>query len=321
MNRSWPVCVPLVLCVSTALFLTSLEVRGQEAPAQPSFAEQVSVSWVLVPVIVEGRRGPITDLESADFELFVDGTPTPIGSFESGSDLPFSLFFLQDLSGSMELVGRLDSSRRVLDYFLDRARSGDRFALFSFAGERVTLSVPLTADVKELKAAAAAWEPYGTTALHDAIAWLPRFIVDRPSTRRAVLLLSDGLDNASSITASAARHQVRASEIPVYVIGLETGSPYEFTASGDKRNRYADVMNLLAHLTGGRYHSVATTEDLDAAAATILEDLRHQYILGFPTGGDGGSALRSIEVRVKRKKAQVSHRRGYEGPPPIGRRP
>lgn len=288
----------------------------QDPPADHSFAERLSVDYVLVPVVVKGNKGPLHDLEQKAFELLVDGLEVPIESFEAGN-APATLFFLQDLSGSMELVGRLRSSRRALGYFLDRAQPGDRFAMITFAGRRVTTSVPLTDDVGRMREAAREWRPYGITALHDAVAVLPELVVDRPSSRRAVLLVSDGLDNASDVSPGLARDRIRTSEIPVYVLGLETGSPYEIDTEGRKRYRYADVMNLLAHLTGGRYYSASDTHQLDAASAAILEELRHQYILGFSTGGGGPAAAREIEVRVRRRHAEVAHRRGYHGREPL----
>lgn len=291
--------------------------HSQEEPAKQRFSERVSVAYILVPVVVKGPRGTLDDLERRAFELFVDGVRTEIESFESGGDSPFSLFFLQDLSGSMALVGKLRSSRHILNCFLDSAGPGDRFALFSFAGKRVDRSVPLTHETQRLREVARAWRGYGTTALHDAIAWLPNIIVESPSTRRAILLVSDGLDNASEVGPKEARERIRASEVPVYVIGLGTGSPFEITRLGKKRYRYADVMNLLAHLTGGSYHSASDHAELDAACASVLEDLRHQYILGFSAAGPGDSAPRSIEVRVKRKNVQVLHRRSYSGRPPM----
>lgn len=307
--------------IATALAMAAIAARApaQESPVGRHFSEEVSVAHVLVPVVVMGPKGPVDDLGRDDFELFVDGEAVPIESFESGSDLPVTLFFLQDLSGSMELLGKLDSSRRILGHFLDGAEAGDRFGLVTFAGRAADRSVLLTAEVDELRQAALDWKPYGTTALHDAIGWLPRLVVERDSTRRAVLLVSDGLDNASSIDPGEARDRMRATEVPVYVIGLETGSPFEITANGEKRYRYADVMNLLAHLTGGRYYSVFDRAQLDEACAAILEDLRHQYILGFSAGGPGEPEARSIEVRVKARNAEISYRHGYHGRPPVDR--
>lgn len=298
------------------LIATPLSGGGPQEPAsQGAFTEQVSVDYVLVPVVVTGSRGPVQDLERDAFELLVDGQPATIESFETG-DTPVTLFFLQDLSGSMELVGKLRSSRRVLKFFLDRAGPGDRFAMITFAGRKVNTVVPLTANARQMRDAARGWRAYGITALHDAVALLPDLVLDQPSARRAVVLVSDGLDNASDIEASEARDRIRASEIPVYVVGLDTGSPFELDSKGRKRYRYADVMNLLAHLTGGRYYSVLDTNELDLASSAILEELRHQYILGFSTGGSGEAAARNIEVRVRRKQVEVAYRRGYLGQPP-----
>lgn len=289
------------------------------APAQQSppgsFTEEVSVAYVLVPVVVEGPHGPLEGLRPQDFELLVDGREIPVESFESG-DAPVTLFFLQDLSGSMDLAGRLQASKQVLNHFLERVTPGDRFAMFTFAGNQVREAVPLTAEVDRLRRAAWSWRPYGKTALHDAVALLPDFVVDSPSSRRAVLLVSDGLDNASAIDPIEARRRIRASEIPVYVIGLETGNPYDLTTSGEKIYRFADVLNLLASLTGGSYHSVSGSLELEAACGSILDELRHQYILGFSTAGRGEPATRTIEVRVRKGDAEVSHRESYQGQPP-----
>ena len=309
-------CLPFVLLALAG----GGAARPQELPGEQSFADQVSVDYVLVPVVAQGRKGPVRDLLQDDFELLVDGAPVVIESFETG-DTPVTLFFLQDLSGSMELVGKLRSSLRVLDHFLGQSKPGDRFAMITFAGRSVETVVPLTDDVSLMRDAARHWRAYGMTALHDAVALLPDLVVERPSARRAVLLISDGLDNASGIESGEARDRIRASEIPVYVIGLDTGNPFELDSQGKKRYRYADVMNLLAHLTGGRYYSASDRGEVDRASSAILEELRHQYILGFSTGGGGDSTPHDIEVRVRQRNVEISHRRSYLGQPPIERRP
>ena len=79
--------------------------------------------------------------------------------------------------------------------------------------------------------------------------------------------------------------------------------------------RYADVLSLLAVTTGGRYYPIANHEDLQKALAAILDDLRHQYVLGFSTG-DGPARQRSLKVEVKAGDRTVLFRRGYKGPPP-----
>ncbi len=309
-----------VVALAALLGPGSPHAAAQEPASEQSFGEELSVDYVLVPVVVDVNGRPVRNLERDAFELLVDGESVPIESFETGNT-PATLFFLQDLSGSMALVDKLAWSRRIVDFFLDRAQAGDQFALITFAGREVETVVPLTADRNLLRSAVRDWRGYGTTALHDAVGLLPDLVVEQPSSRRAVLLVSDGFDNASDLSAVEARARIRESELPVYVIGLDTGSPYEIDADGDKLYRYADVMNLLAHLTGGSYYSASDADQLDTAAAAILQELRHQYILGFSSGGAGPSGPRDIEVRVRRRHAEVAHRRGYFGRSPLPRTP
>lgn len=274
------------------------------------YEDRVDVEWVLVPAVVHKDSRYVRGLEARDFELTVDGRPVAIDSFEASDDAPISLIHLQDLSGSMALDGRLAASREALRCFLERSRPGDEIALASFAGGRVGVEVPFTADVSVLGEAMGAWRAYGTTALHDAVAWLPDVTVRDRGTRRAAVLITDGADNASALEPAAARALVRRARLPVYVLGLSTGSPFKLDPEGRKLHRYADVLNLLAHQTGGRYYSIQG--EADAVCEAIDEELRSQYVLGFATG-TGQIGYRSIRVTVPGRKVEVLHRRGYNG--------
>ncbi len=299
------------------------------ATAQSSaFQDRVDVEWVLVPAVVRevsskaGKRTPagfVRGLEAKSFELTVDGQPVAIESFEARADAPVSLLHLQDLSGSMALDGRLEASRRVLGCLLDHSQPGDEFALAGFAGGRLRVEVPFTADGEALEEAMAAWRGYGTTALHDAVAWLPGVTIRDSGVKRAALLITDGADNASNLSAAEARELVRQARLPVYVLGLGTGSPFDLDSEGRKLHRYADVLNLLAHLTGGRYYSVM--DDADAVCSAIDQELRSQYVLGFATGGTGAIRYRSLAVRVPGRRVEVLHRQGYSGRLPAAPRP
>ncbi len=287
-----------------------------------AFRERVEVEWVLVPVVVrkvtpKGGKGDfVRGLEKRDFELTVDGEPVAIESFEARADAPVSLIHLQDLSGSMALDGKLETSRRALGCLLDHSRLGDRFALASFAGGKVFLEVPFTADSSVIAEAMADWRGYGTTGLHDAVAWLPEIAVREVGVKRAALLITDGTDNASVLSAAKARELVRQARLPVYVLGLETGSPFELDPAGGKLYRHADMLNLLAHLTGGRYYSIE--QDASAVCAAIDQELRSQYVLGFQAGGAGAARYRALEVRVRGRRIEVLHRQGYTGRLPAG---
>lgn len=289
-----------------------------EAPQEPaSFAEEVSVAWILVPVIVRSKKGYVLDLEREDFELRVDGRPVAFQDFERRGEAPWSLVFLQDLSGSMATGGRLQASQEAVRFFLTRARPGDEFAVASFAGQTTAVDVPFTEQLAPVAEAVAAWEAYGRTALHDAVAWLPEISGESRNVKRAAVLITDGADNASAMTAAEARELVRRAELPVYVIGLESGDPYALDPNGEKVYRYADVLNLLASLTGGRYFPVSGPDDVKEACAAIAEEMRYQYVLGFDTRGSGPSAFRTISVTVpERQGLKIQARKGYRGTPP-----
>jgi len=297
---------------------TAQKQTAQKPPEPPpaSFGEEVSVGYVLVPVVVRsGSGGYVKNLGQKDFHLLVDGRPAAIESFEQRADAPASVAVFQDLSGSMQNGGKLELSRDVVRYFLDQAKPGDELALATFASGNIQVEVPFTENISTLRQAVNLWEAYGTTALHDAVAFMPELSSEGHKPKRFAILITDGVDNASQITPEKAREIVRQAQLPVYVIGLDSGNPFELNSEGKKVYRYADVLNLLAISTGGRYYSISNQEELHKALAGILDDLRHQYVLGFATG-EGQSRQRSLQVEVKAGDRTVLFRRGYKGPPP-----
>lgn len=298
------------------LLLVAVPLWGQEE-ATPVFEEEVSVGYVLVPLVVRSGAGYADRLDEDDFRLLVDGKPVKFDSFERRADAPASIVFLQDLSGSMEGTS-LQASQQAVQFFLDKSLKGDEFAIATFAGGAGgggQVEVPYTSEMSVLRESVASWKAWGMTALHDAIAWVPNISAEGRNPKRFAVLITDGIDNASKFTPEQAREIVRQAQLPVYVIGLGTGNPYELSDTGDKIYRYADVLNLLASVSGGRYYAIANLEELQEALAAIHNDLRHQYVLGFATG-EGQSRLRDVKVEVKSGGRTVLFRRGYKGPPP-----
>jgi VWFA-related protein len=287
--------------------------RLQAGGAQ--FTDKVQVGLVLVPVVVRKRAGYADHLDRKDFTLIVDGRPVAIDSFERRADAPCSLVVLQDLSGSMATEGKLDQSREAVRFFLQHALPGDEFAVATFASGTGEVEVPFTSDTGVVASAIGMWRGWGTTALHDAVAWIPEISLDSRNPKRFALVITDGVDNASRLSPEQARDLVRAAQVPVYVLGLGAGSPYELGAQNEKIYRYADVLNLLAATTGGRYYSISSFHELRAALQAIADDLRHEYVLGFATG-EGRSSYRKLHVEVRGGEQAVVFRRGYQGPPP-----
>ncbi len=283
--------------------------------SETGFGDEISVGYVLVPVVVRGPGGFSDKLEPDDFTLRVDGEVIAIDSFESGSLAPIGILFLQDLSGSMGIGPKLERSRALVECVLRRQRPGDEFAVASFSNQRLFVEVPFPGSEEAIRELLAGWEGYGRTALHDAVAWLPDLVHSRASPRRAVLLVTDGVDNASLIRPAKARDMIRQAEVPVHVIGLETGSPFRLAPDGEKLHRLADTLNLIGWATGGGYHPVESGDDVEGACMAIVESLRHQYVLGFSTATEGPIAKRDIEVALagRRTNLDIRFRHSYQG--------
>lgn len=315
--------LPLVLCGAPA--------PGQEQdPTEgvATFGEEVSISWVLVPVVVRSRRGHVEGLDRGDFRLLVDGRETTIQELDLGAEVPLSVVYLQDLSGSMANAGKLDASRRAFSALLERmtpaAPSGgaDQVALATFAGDRLRIDVPFTDSVATLRESLSLWEGYGTTALHDAVSLLPDISEEGRSGRRVAVLVTDGLDNASALSPDEAVRIVREARLPVYVIGLSAAGRGDADGNGEEAYLYADLLEGLAERTGGRYFEVSDEEAAVEAMAALVSDLRHRYVLAVTTAGDAPPAYHEIRVEVRLPyRHTLTHRKGYYGGPPLDGEP
>ncbi|MCB1056000.1 MAG: VWA domain-containing protein, partial [Acidobacteria bacterium] len=246
---------------STTEALAELQ-DGPQPPTANGFGESLDVRWVLVPVLVRSPKGYVEDLEKKDFRLFVDGKRVPIASFETGTDAPVSVVYLQDLSGSMANGGKLETSRRLFHSFLDRSKPSDEYTVATFGNGQIEVQVPRTSDFFLLRRSSPKWQPRGTTALHDAVAWLPDLGTQSLNAKRVAILVTDGADNASTLSGEQARDLVRQAELPVYVLGMAAASVPGKVAEIHEQQRLLAVLRLLAFQTGGRYASVTPADDL-----------------------------------------------------------
>ena len=290
-----------------------------EAPTDHSvtgFSDQISVAWVLVPVVVRSKSGYVEGLARDDFHVWVDGRQVAIESFDSSADARVSLIFLQDLSGSMATGGKLEASRAALRDLVGAERTGDELALASFAGGRLAVDVPFTGDRQVFAEAMADWTAYGTTAIHDAVAWIPEISVEGRHPKRAVVLITDGVDNASELAPEAARLAVENARLPVYVFGLgDHGDPLRPEADGGV-DTYAQVLGRLAAASGGRYFPISDPADIRDGVATLLQDLRAQYVLGFPAAAAEDRRYRRLRVATDGRGREAVFRIGYTGGAP-----
>lgn len=305
-----------VLACAAAVLLLALPAFAQSVVAPMS--ETVSVGYVMIPFTVLGDHGrPITDLRNTEVDLMVDGSPVHSDMFEKSQNAPVSFTILLDGSGSMALAGKMDSARAAIGALIAHRRPGDDFALYVFAESQAVEVTPFTENPADITRALAKVTPYGKTAFFDALATMPERSHLGRNPSRAIILLSDGIDNASSLTRGALAQRLQGISVPIYSLGL-----HEPAQQVDSRKRPREdlsdigLLNEVATLTGGKLYLGNTPQQIAEAVSHIEDDLRAQYLIGFAPTGKGGVKYRTISLKLTGRARAVRVRAGYLGTEP-----
>jgi Ca-activated chloride channel family protein len=299
-----------------AAFLLALPALAQSVIAPMS--ESVSVGYVMIPFTVLGDHGrPITDLRDAEVKLTVDGSPVRSDMFEKSQNAPVSFTILLDGSGSMALAGKMDSAFAAIGALIGHRRPGDDFALYVFAESQAVEVAPFTENPNDITRALGKVKPYGKTAFFDALATMPERSKLGRNPSRAIILLSDGIDNASSLTRAQLAQQLQGISVPIYSLGLREP---EHPVDNRKRPRedLSDIglLNEVATLTGGKLYLGNTPQQIADAVSHIEDDLRAQYLIGFAPTGKGAVKYRTISLKLTGRARAVRVRAGYLGTEP-----
>lgn len=288
----------------------------------PKTSASVAVGYVLVPFVVTDRKGrPVRDLRRQDVTLLSDGEPVSLDLFERSDDAPVSFTILLDGSGSMGLVGKMEGARAAIRTLLDARLPGDDFALHVFSEGTMREVVPFTEDAGRIRSAVDAVRPWGTTAFYDALARMPDKSLTGRNGSRAIVLLTDGLDNASAITEPDLEAILEAIDVPVYPLGIRSSGVPLAPAPGESPEKLLNlqVLGHVARLSGGRLAIVSDPAELAGALDRILRDLRAQYLLGFAPTGAGPVRYRKLSIRIAGPSRPVRMRAGYRGTDPPAR--
>lgn len=297
-----------------ALLLLATTLSAQD------FSEQVSVSYVMVPFSVLGSKGvPITDLAAKEVSLLVDGRKVATDLFERSMNAPVSWTILLDGSGSMGLAGKMEAAKAAINALTARRREGDDFALYSFdSNGHVSELVPFTENPAAITRAVDVVKPWGKTAFFDALAQMPERSELGRNPSRAIILLSDGIDNASKLTRADVEKTMEGVSIPVYAFGLrepaEQDTKKVIPISEEMSN--IDLLEELASASGGRLFVGNRPEILASAMDGIEKVLRAQYLIGFPPTGKGAVKYRRISLELAGRVRSVRVRAGYRGTEP-----
>ena len=286
----------------------ALALAWQTGAAQAPPVFHAESRLVVVDVTVRDEAGGTrSGLDQAAFTVFEDGTRQPIAIF-MGENVPVSLGIVIDNSGSMR-----DRRAKVEAAALAFARASnplDELFVVNFA-DKARVDVPFTNDAAALEAGIGRADAIGGTAMRDAIDLAATYLLQRAKRDRKVLLLiTDGHDNASEISAQRVRTQAEHNAVAIYAIGL----PHE---NGSAAGRARRELDELTEATGGVSRHVASLDEAAAAAVDLALQIRQQYTLAFsPANRRLDGSFRKIRVVVKAPgHVTVRSRDGYFATP------
>ncbi len=298
---------------AVAIGLLAVSAAGQ------SYKSGVDV--VRVDALVTDDNRPLVNLKAADFELRDNGVPQSVtdASLES---LPLAVVFVLDTSGSV--AGRkMQNLGSAVDGIVKALRNEDRAGLVTFS-HRVWERVPIGTDFSALQTVIHGTEASGGTSLHDAV-YAGLALSTGQDSRPLVIVFSDGLDNASWLTAEAVERTARRSGAVVYGVAVAARIRADvmwlpgnrrpmaiYTGRPEYLPGQTAFLDAIASTTGGRVLRADTTENLPKAFDEILREFRTRYVLAYSPHGVESTGWHTIDVRVKGRRAEVKARKGYQ---------
>ena len=291
--------LPLLLCTATLVW-------SQE---ESTFKLNVDVDLVEVHVnVTDEHDRPIGNLMKDNFSLIEDRIPQEISVFKH-EDIPVSLGLVIDNSRSIEpRKQRLDAAAVS---FVQRSNVDDETFVIHFDDE-ARLDQDFTSSIADLKKTLASASPFGQTAIYDALILGLEHMENAKHPKRAILLITDGIDNSSKHTLAEAIDATKRAHVAVYTVGL-------LSQSGGLEPE--DSLIQIAEGSGGRPFFPQNVEQAQLAMERVARDLREQYTLGyFPTNPNRDGAWRSVRVDVMpppgfppKAKLNANYRHGYYG--------
>jgi VWFA-related protein len=287
--------------------------RGQEGPV---FSTDVKVVNVLATV--RNKTGSLAgNLSQDDFSLSEDGRPQAIHYFARESNLPLTLGLMVDTSGSQRRV--LDAERGASVRFLDQVVRENKDQIFIMQFDSVVqMSQALTSSVGKLDDALAYVDTEtmrqvrlrhgGGTLLYDAVVTACDDVMTKQKGRKALIVLSDGVDFGSGLTLKDAVDAAQRADTLIYSILYSDAGAYGIFGGGDGRS----VLQHMSNDSGGSFFEVSKKHPVDQMFEVLQEELRNQYSLGYVSDKAVTiSEFRTIQLTVRQKGLVVQARHQY----------
>jgi Ca-activated chloride channel family protein len=267
----------------------------------PENLENVDVDLVeLYTTVTDGSGQNVRGLTAEDFQILEDGKPQKLAKFEQVENLPLTLGFVIDTSISMA-TSLVEAQRAASNMLHSLMTPKDRAFGIGFSFQPY-LVMPPTDDVEGVIQALEGLRAHGRTALHDALA-TGLYYFRSTKGQRAMILLTDGGDNASSTPWANALEYARRSGVAIYAVGLNI--PLH---EREARNKLSE----LAAATGGRVFFVAHADELTGVYSQIEQELRSRYLLAYNSDRKADDlGFRPVEVKVAKRGLKARTARGY----------
>ncbi|OFW14332.1 MAG: hypothetical protein A3F70_17030 [Acidobacteria bacterium RIFCSPLOWO2_12_FULL_67_14] len=278
----------------------------------PATTFKAGVEVVTVTAGVRDRKGRVVrDLQRADFEVVDSGIRRDIRDFYAG-EAPVSVAFLLDISGSMAVGGNIERARHAIAVATGMLRNEDEAALFTFDASLQEV-VGFTRDLDRVRRVSLEGKPWGMTSLYDAVAAAARAVASRSNRHRALLVITDGVDTGSRLTAPEVSGIASSIDVPVYLLAVVSpldhpGGELSVLAADDVATSTATLADL-ARWTGGDMRVASQPAHAVAATRDLFEELRYQYLITFDP--DPRPGWHPLEVRTRNKSLTVHARGGY----------
>lgn len=298
---------------AASLFCGGMLLRGQDEPTL-----SVNVNVVNILATVRTKKGAIVrNLTKEDFSVAENGRPQTIRYFSRETDLPLTLGLMVDTSMSQRRVMAAErgASSRFLEAIL---RPKDRVFVMQF-DMAVQLKQEPTSSFKALDDALGyvdtptrhelEGQVGGGTLLYDAIVTASRDIMQSQTGRKALVLLTDGVDTGSEARIGDAIDAAQRADTLVYSILFSDSDAYPFALVGPDGSR---VLTRISRETGGGYFEVTKSHSLDQSFARIQDELRSEYSIGYVSDEPVRiSEFRKLQVATKEKGLVVQARDRY----------
>jgi len=290
-------------------------------PAQDELSIRVDVDLVNVLCSVRDAHGALVNhLKQEDFILLEEGKPQTIRRFERETGLPLTVGLLVDTSNSQaRLIG--DELHAATQFFAQVIRPKDSAFLMSFDAttklmmERASSRQAIQAGMEKLREYAPRLRRGGTgrprgTVLYDAVYQAANGPLHKEAGRKAIVLITDGMDVGSKLHMSDAIDAAQKSDAIVYSIYYVDAKAYGDSDWGDRSGR--SVLREMSEQTGGRFFRVDRKHPLKTVFDQIQQEMRSQYSLEFISSDEKkDGAYRRLEVFLRQPGLTAQARKGY----------